>query len=285
MTVSPDRDHAAPASGPGAAGRVPHPAFRDRRLDLVVAVVALLLSVGGFVRVAIAHRDFVAAHPQNLAWVALSLLLGGATFLANGHVALRDRRLVWAGYGLFAMLAGFNLQGLVNGSIARAFPPAERGLLVYLALGIGAGACQTFGKWLMVRVIDRVHAPTGRVAVVAAGLAVGLGFGLGEVLFIGGQILQSGTAISGIGAIGIWERTSAVGFHIYSSGLIAIGIALGRWWPILFVLALHSVEDWLAGAVGSGVLRVDHVALETFYSVATISVWVLFRRAARQVPA
>ena len=74
------------------------------------------------------------------------------------------------------MLAGFNLQGLLNGSIARAVPPPERGLLVYLALGLGAGLCQTFGKWLMIRVVGRVHAPRGRTAVLAAGLAVGLGF-------------------------------------------------------------------------------------------------------------
>lgn len=260
------------------------PIARDRRLDVVVAVLALLLSVGGLVRVLLAKQAFVAENPQNLLWIALALVAGGATFFANGFVALRGRTLLWAGYGTFAMLAAFNLQGLVNGSIVRAVPVAERGVLVYLVLGIGAGACQTFGKWLMVRVLGRVHRPSRRADVLATGLAVGLGFGLSEVLFIGGQVVAAGTAITGLGVIGIWERTAAVGFHVYSAGLIAIGGALGRWWPIVLVLVVHSLEDWLAGAVGAGVMHVPIVLLETIYTAATLLLYVIFRRAARVLP-
>jgi len=257
---------------------------RDRRLDVVIAVLALLLSVGGLVRVMLAKQAFVAENPQNVLWIALALAAGGATFFANGFVALRGRTLLWAGYGTFAMLAAFNLQGLVNGSIVRAVPAAERGVLIYLVLGIGAGACQTFGKWLMVRVLGRVHRPTRRADLLATGLAVGLGFGLSEVLFIGGQVIAAGTPITGLGLIGIWERTAAVGFHVYSAGLIAIAIALGRWWPLVLVLVVHSLEDWLAGAVGAGVMHVPIVLLETIYTAATLLLWVLFRRAARALP-
>lgn len=260
------------------------PIARDRRLDVVVAVLALLLSVGGLARVLLAQRAFVAENPQNLLWIGLALLAGGATFFANGFVAPRGRTLLWAGYGTFAMLAAFNLQGLVNGSIVRAVPAAERGVLVYLVLGIGAGACQTVGKWLLVRVLGRVHRPVNRADVLATGLAVGLGFGLSEVLFIGGQVIAAGTPITGLGAVGIWERTAAVGFHIYSAGLIAIGGALGRWWPIVLVLVVHSLEDWLAGAVGAGVMHVPIVLLETIYTVATLLLWSVFRRAARALP-
>lgn len=263
----------------------PHqPASRDRRLDVVVAVLAVLLSVGGLVRVVLAQRAFVTEHPQNLLWIALALLAGGATFLANGHVPLRGRTLLWAGYGTFAMLAAFNLQGLVNGSIVRAVPAAERGVLVYLLLGAGAGLCQTFGKWLLIRVLNRVHRPVLRADVLAAGLAVGLGFGLSEVLFIGGQVIQAQTPITGLGLIGIWERTAAVGFHVYSAGLIAIGIALGRAWPVVVVLVVHSLEDWLAGAVSTGNLHVPIVLLETIYTAATLLLWALFRRTARTLP-
>lgn len=263
----------------------PHePTVRDRRLDLVVAVLALLLSLGGLARVLLAHRGFVAENPQNLLWIVLALLAGGATFLANGFVPLRGRTLLWAGYGTFAMLAAFNLQGLVNGSIVRAIPVPERGVLVYLVLGVGAGACQTFGKWLLVRVLGRVHQPTRRVDVLAAGLAVGLGFGLSEVLFIGEQVIAAGTPITGLGLIGIWERVSAVGFHVYSTGLIAIGVAVRRRWPIVLVLVVHALEDWLAGAVGARVLHVPIVLLETLYSAATLLLWGLFRRAARELP-
>jgi hypothetical protein len=263
----------------------PEPAAQDRRIDLVVAALAVLLSVGGFARVAVAQRAFLAEQPQDLLWVGLALLGGGATFFLNGYVPLSGRTWLWAGYGTFAMLAGFNLQGLVNGGIVRATPPDAHGLGFFLALGAGAGFCQTLGKWLMIRVLNRVHQPTARVDVLAAGLAVGLGFGLSEVLFIGAQLIHAGTAIQGIGAIGIWERCAAVGFHVFSSGLLAIGLARGTWWPLLVVLAVHTLEDFLAGALGGRVIVLPSVAVEILYSMATIALCLAFRRAARDVAA
>ena len=253
-------------------------------MDIFIAGLAVALSVGGLARVVVAQRAFLAEHPQDLLWIALALLAGAAPFFANGYVGLSGRTLLWAGYGTFAMLAGFNLQGFLNGGIARSVPAADRDLLFYLALGAGAGLCQTLGKWLMIRVVNRVHRPTARVDVLAAGLAVGLGFGLSEVLFIGVQVIQAGTVITGLGLIGIWERCAAVGFHVYSAGLLAIGIALGQTWPLLVVLLVHSLEDWLAGAVSTGHLAVPGVLLEIVYTAATVLLWALFRRAARAVP-
>ncbi|MEW6273178.1 MAG: hypothetical protein AB1689_28195 [Thermodesulfobacteriota bacterium] len=252
-------------------------------MDAVVAGAALLLVAGGLAHACVTHRAFVAQHPQNLAWIALSLLAGFLTFLANGVVGPRGRVLLWAGYGTFAMLAGFNVQGLVNGSIARLVPPPERGALTFLALGVGAGACQTLGKWLMVAILSRVHQPGRRADLLAMGLAVGLGFGLSEVVFIGTRVIEAQTPITGLGVIGIWERAAAVGFHVYSAGLVAAALALRRAWPIALVVVVHGLEDWLAGAVGAGVLAIPIVVLEGIYTVATVGVWLAFRRAARGV--
>lgn len=258
----------------------PATATRDRRLDAVVAAIALLLVVGGLARVVAAHREFVAENPQDLLWIALCLVAGTLTFFANGAVALGGRVLLWTGYGTFAMLAGFNLQGLVNGTIVRFVPPAERGLLTYLVLGVGAGVCQTAGKWLMIAVLNRVHQPRTRHDVLAAGLAVGLGFGLSEVVFIGGQVIAAETAVTGLGVLGIWERMAAVAFHVYTSGLIAIALARRTAWPVALVVAVHSFEDWLAGAVGTRVIAIPAVQLESIYTVSTLVVWAVYRRAA-----
>lgn len=258
---------------------------RDSRLDLAVAAVALVLVAGGLVRAVLTHREFVAQNPQNLAWIALSLAVGAATFLVNGEgVRLRARTLLWAGYGTFAMLAGFNLQGIVNGSIAHVVPLASRGLVAYLVLGIGAGLCQTVGKWLLVAVLDRVHRPTLKRDVLAAGLAVGLGFGLSEVVFIGSRAIDAGTAVQGLGLLGVWERASAVFFHVYTGGLIAIALALRSALPIVLVVAIHSVDDWVAGASNAQLLGVPLVAVEVFFTAAALATWALFRLWARRLP-
>jgi len=261
------------------------PASRDRRVDALVAAAALLLVAGGLAHASLTQRAFLTANPQNLAWIGLSLLAGALTFLANGQVAPHGRVLLWTGYGTFAMLAGFNLQGLVNGSIARLVPPAERGVLTYLALGVGAGACQTAGKWLMIGILKRLHQPERTSDLLAMGLAVGLGFGLSEVVFIGTRLIEAGTPITGLGLPGVWERAAAVGFHVYSGGLVALALGRRIAWPIVLVLVVHSLEDWLAGAVGSRVLVVPLVLLESIYTAAAAATWLVFRRAARPVSA
>jgi hypothetical protein len=255
------------------------PATRDGRLDAIVAAAALLLVAGGLLHASLVQRGFLAQHPQNLAWIALSLAAGASTFFLNGRVALGGRVLLWTGYGTFAMLAGFNLQGLVNGTIVRLVPTVERGALVYLVLGVGAGLCQTVGKWLMIALAKRVHQPHELRDVLAIGLAVGLGFGLSEVVYIGTRLIEAGTPITGLGLIGVWERAAAVGFHVYSGGLVALALYRRRAWPIVLVLAVHSLEDWLAGAVGARVFVIPVLALESFYTAASAATWLAFRRA------
>lgn len=261
--------------------RAPALESRDRRVDALVAAAALLLVGGGLVHACVTHRAFVAQNPQNLAWIALSLVAGGATFFVNGIVGLRSRVLLWAGYGTFAMLAGFNVQALVNGSIARAIPPAERGLLAFLALGVGAGVCQTLGKGVLLSILKRIHHPERGADLLVMGLAVGLGFGLSEVAFIGTRVIETETPISGLGLPGIWERASAVGFHVYSAGLVAVAFALRRAWPVVLVLVVHSLSDWLAGAVGGRVLALSVVVLEGIYTALAVGTWLAFRRASR----
>jgi hypothetical protein len=263
----------------------PEAPAQDWRVDVFIAGLAVALSVGGFARVVFDQRAFLAEQPQDLLWVVLALVAGGTTFFANGFVPLSGRTLLWAGYGTFAMLAGFSMQGVVNGGIVRTTPPDAHGLGYFLALGAGAGFCQTLGKWLMIRLLNRIHRPTARLDVLAGGLAVGLGFGLSEVLFIGTQLIHAGTVIQGIGAIGIWERCAAVGFHVFSGGLLAIGLASGATWPLLVVLLVHTLEDFLAGALGGGVVLLPSIAVEALYSLMTVALVLVFRRAARDVPA
>jgi hypothetical protein len=82
--------------------------------------------------------------------------------------------------------------------------------------------------------------------------------------------------------LGLWERAIASGFHVYSSGVIAL--ALGRdagpggrarsYVPITIVVVLHAATDFLAA---NGRLVTESIyVLESIFTLAALLTWLLF---------
>lgn len=222
---------------------------------------------------------FVAAHPGTLVWIAGGLAAGLALFAANGvRIGLGTPVAPWLGAGVLALTIGFTLQNLLNGALLRALP-APHGAGDALLLGLGAAVCQTAGKLAAIALVLRTHPPRGPRDVLAAGLAVGLGFGLTEVIVIGQSTIARGADPGLLPWMGIWERASAVAFHTYSGSLLALGLRRRRWQPIAVVLVVHTAMDGLAGATGAGIVPLPLLAVEAAFSLGALAVWAAHRRA------
>lgn len=238
--------------------------------------VVLFLVVANAVRIAFHSRHFVLDHPMNLAWILGSGVAGIAVFHLNGARISLKQAWPWLGYGVVAAYFGFAVQGGINGGLMREMGGAP-GIAGFAVLGLGAAASQTFGKWLVVRFVSRLGAlRTGSRALVI-GLAVGLGFGLSEILILGENQIVRQMAIPVFPWVGIWERAVAVAFHLLSGALIAIAVYERRLFPIFVVVVVHALEDAVAGAVSGGAVRVSLVWVEMYFTVMTAALWLYYR--------
>ena len=268
MTERPVR---ADDSGPGRGARQLHGTER------VFSLVVVGLVLANAVRIGFHSRHFVLDHPWNIVWIVGGGIAGLVAFFANGAgVRIRDAA-PWLGYGVVAAYLGFAMQGGVNGAILRELHDTP-GASGFVLLGLGAAACQTFGKWLVLRFVARLGGLRSPARVLAVGLAVGLGFGLAEILILGENQMVRQHGIPSFPWLGIWERGVAVGFHVYSAAAIAIAIFDRRWIPIALVVALHALDDAVAGAVGRGFARVPMVVIEGMFTVVTVGMWMYYQR-------
>jgi hypothetical protein len=140
-------------------------------------------------------------------------------------------------------------------------------------LGFGGIGC------VLVQGLDLLLRPTSPRAVLALGLGVGLGFAGTEIVVIGQQTIGSESALTPPALLSLWERASAGGFHVYSGALIAIGVVRRKLGWIAVVVLLHSLLDWLAGAVGAGLVPLPLPAIETVFLLVAIATWAIYLRA------
>lgn len=231
---------------------------------------------------AVRQADFLGAEPGALVWIAGGLLAGLATFRANRiGMPLGGPVAAWLGAGVLALTVGFALQNLVNGNLVRVLAVPHDASAV-LALGVGAALCQTTGKLAAIALVLRTSPPRGPRHVLAAGLAVGLGFGLTEVVVIGQSTIAHQSNPGLLPWMGIWERASAVAFHTYSGSLLAVALRRRLWAPLAIVLAVHTATDTLAGASGAHLLDVPLVLVELAFTLGAVVVWAAHLRVARR---
>lgn len=235
----------------------------------VVTAIIWSLLLAGMVTLLVSHRSYVASYPLILPWIVLSLAVGIGLFFLN-FAGIRFRGPVFAllGYGVFAALGAFVLQSVVNGSLAGALGESARTSWGALALGFGSGFCQTLGKGIAIGLIIRGFKARALKDVLEIGLAVGLGFGLAEVVLLAEQAIAHPSPITNL--LGVVERGSAQCFHIYSGALVALGIGYRKWWMIAFVLVAHTVIDGLAGGLvpGGSILW-----LEIAFALIALATW------------
>ena len=245
----------------------------------IVSLVFGALLLVGVAQSCLAHTEFVSYHPFNVAWIAIAIGLATLTLLANR--AELDVRAVapYLGFGGIGCVIAFVLQGIVNPMITRWIEPPPFGAGSYLLLGIGAAVCQTIGKWGAVQGLDLMLRPTSPRAVLALGLGVGLGFAGTEIVVIGQQTIGAETALAPPALLSLWERASAGGFHVYSGALVAIGVVRRKLGWIALVVLLHSLLDWLAGAVGANLVPLPLPAIEGIFLLVAIATWAIYLRA------
>lgn len=245
-------------------------------LQRVFTLVVGVLVIANAVRISFHHRHFVLDHPMNLVWIVGSCLAGTAVLLANGAKIEAREVWPWLGYGVVAAYFGFAVQGGVNGGLLREMGGVP-GLGGYALLGLGAAGAQTFGKWLVLRFVSRLGGFRTARRTLGIGLGVGLGFGLAEILILGENQIVRQVGITVFPWIGIWERVVAVGLHVFSGALLALAIFERRVVPVLVVLALHSLDDFVAGAFSGGLVRMPLIAIEGLFAAVTVALWLYYR--------
>jgi len=180
-----------------------------------------------------------------------------------------------AAFGVIAAAVGFAIQGLLNRPVISIVGVANLTWRTHLYLALAGAIAQTTGKCLLVLAVWATLRPTNLTAKVRLGLMVGLGFTVFEILLIWLNAALAGSPVTHWW-LGACERglISSL-FHIYSTGLLALGLATRRYRLFVFVIAVHYLTDWLAGANAS-LLHLSDIQLELAFVPPVVAIWLVF---------
>lgn len=247
-----------------------------RRYAIISACVCVLF-LAELVNVGVANRNVIEPNPLVIPWFGLSAGIGTALLYLNGRgIGLRGPVMNYLGYGASGALGGFAIQQVVNGGLLRSLGPAAGGIPGAMLLGLGSAICQTLGKMAAVSRFRRYFKDNSRLGM-AVGLSVGLGFGLAELIILSLRVIPEAANITNL--YGVEERSAAIGFHIYSGGLLALAFMTKEWWIIAMVVMLHSISD------GMGLtLAHEHIlAAELLFIVIAAINWYIWRTRSRKL--
>lgn len=258
----------------GWAVNMGHPRSANLLWWLLVAIL-----LGTLLVPIVIHPTLLTRAPGDPVWLVECWLIALVMIRLNGTFHWTDyRTLHLAGFGLAAASLGFGVQALVNGPLVLWWGLKHLSGLQQLTLGSVCGIAQTFGKWgALVLLLKSTPAGDTRSRIVQ-GLLVGLGFAVVEVCMIGVPAIWNQIPLS---PLSLWERASATLFHIYSGGLVALAIAVRRFWPILLCIVLHALMDSVAVGLAAP-LRWNLTGMESFFSAAAVVTWIAFLLSATQ---
>ena len=240
-----------------------------------ISILAAVAMVAALIAIAPARTVYLRASPLWLASLALSILIGFALVFPNMAEIRLQAVLKWTGYGAAATLLAFFLQSVLNGSLVRLLGPNSIAHPIpALILGAGAALCQTLGKYAAIRIgLVGLGFRSEPSLCLSIGLGVGLGFGICETFLLAIQQILTGVPVESL--IGALERSSANGFHIYSAGLVAAGLALRSAMPIALVLAIHTVMDAFSTAFGHRVSLPVSEGVFLLLAIVTWGCWII----------
>lgn len=247
-----------------------------------ISLALTVLLLAGTLFIGVTHSLNLIKFPLVAAWLILSVLGGVGLIWLNGTGLTLRQAWPWFGFGVLATVAGFSLQSVVNGMlVSRLGDPTIP--LHALLLGFGSGFCQTLGKLALFWIAWRWFGASAKPGVaLAAGLGVGLGFGITEVLFIGWQLILTAAPVDSL--LGVLERIIAVGFHLFSGGLIAVAFLHRTWWPVALILLIHTLMDTASVALAHvlSILWLEGI----FFILAAIVyvVWLIVTRPMKNGP-
>jgi hypothetical protein len=253
-----------------------HPAAA--RAMRVVPALALLALLG----VGLWRLPLLLAAPLGVPWLLAAFAAAVAVSLLN---ACRWPRTPWwvdgLTFGTLAALIGFGLQTLLNAPVVAWLGTDALTWRAHVYLAAVAAGMQSFGKLMMIALLCRMVGATDTLDRLRTGLLVGLGFTLFEISVIWIGAVMRNVPIDSL--LGVWERTSASLFHVYSAGLLALVIA-GRRRLAAVVLGAHFITDWSIGA-NATLFHRSLFELELFFSAVGILVWIVFLLVARRAGA
>lgn len=227
------------------------------------------------------HWSTLMSAPGPWLWLAASLVLAVAAAFLNGLCRYRLSHVPLATTcGVFAALVGFTIQRILNGPVVAILGDTSLTWRVHLYLALAAAVSQTIGKCLFVPLGWKLLQVDDGADKIRVGLLAGLGFTVFEILVIWSQVLWAGETLTGW-QLGALERGIASVFHIYSTGLLAIGLVDRRLFPFVLVIAVHYLTDWAVGANAS-LLHFSPVQLEVAFLIPVVVLWLTFLILARQ---
>jgi len=240
------------------------------------AILSLAL-LAGFGITSASHGSYLAAHPVFLPWVFLSCAASAGLLYLNGRGIELLFASRWLGFGILATVAAFALQAQINGAIVKwCGPSAIHQAIPSLLLGFGAALCQTLGKAAAVFCVLQWMKNRTPIRALAAGLGVGLGFAVAEILFISLQMLLGNVNLTSLA--GVVERAIAGGFHIYSGGLLACAFFQRSLLLLAIVLAAHTAMDSFATAFAP---QAGVWVSEGFFLILAVITWICWKVATR----
>lgn len=188
--------------------------------------------------------------PLGLGLLIVGTILALLTGVLLNHYLTRER-FVWLALllGAIAFFVAGIVQNLLVSPVALAIhgphglsPLVPRYVWEALYYGLAAGIAQECLKLPAMALFGR------RTPLVSRAIAVGTGFALAEIIFIALPALH-GPSVGAIAlALPVWERFSAILFHIGSALLIGYGLATRRTIPFLILaIVLHGIVDGTVG--------------------------------------
>jgi len=242
-------------------------------LAVILLPVVIIMSI---------RRSALISAAEPWLWLATSLSLAIAAVFPNG---LCRYRLSWVfvgmTFGFFAALTGFGIQGLFNGPVVTLLGAANLTWHSHLYLALAGAAAQTFGKCLFVPLGWKVLRAAGLSDKVRVGLLVGLGFTVLEICLLWSQAVWAQTSFADW-RIGALERGVSSVFHIYATGLLAMGLARRQYSLFALVIAVHFLTDWFVGA-NATLLHLTAIQMELWFAAAAAIIWVTFLVVTRKV--
>jgi len=214
--------------------------------------------------------------------VALALLVGWLACACLG------RRFSWVdlGLGLVVFFLAGIVQNVLVSPVALALHGAQ-GLsplvpsspLEAIYYGLAAGVAQEGGKAVAIVLRSR------RLDALAVAIATGSGFAMAEILYLALGTVSSHAPLSlAVLAMPLWERCSAIFFHIGSALLIAWGLRARRFWLGLALAALlHALTDANVSLMAYAriVAVVPFESANFVYSLAVLAVALILARRVR----
>jgi hypothetical protein len=254
---------------------------KQKPIPFWISILAAVAMGAALVAIAAPRMAYLLASPLWLASLALSILAGFALVFPNMAGIRLLAVLKWTGYGAAATLLAFSLQSVLNGSLVRLLgADSITHPIPALILGAGAALCQTLGKYAAIRIGSLGFGFRSEPSLcLSIGLGVGLGFGICETFLLATQQILTGVPVESL--IGVLERSSANGFHIYSAGLIAAGLALRSTMPIALVIAIHTAMDGFSTAFGHRVSLLVSEGVFLLFAIVTWGCWIV---ASKRVP-